>query len=113
MTGTVVLTDLNDKTVISVEVDNIENKRCFSYVDNDSNKCEISVYDDGLRLNKQGKDHSLVLNLRNDSYALIGTPEGEVKLDIKVVDFIEKNDILVMHYIVDEIEREIKVIYGS
>lgn len=104
---------LSDNTdyVDTVIVDSVDNKRCFSYTDNEKNKCNLTVYDTGICLIKECEDHLLELHLHNDSYAKITTQEGVVKLDAKVVDFLINDDILVMRYIIDDVERKIEINY--
>lgn len=113
MKVSVILTDLSNGSVDRVDVDNIENRQSFVYLDNDNNKCEINVYDDGICLYKIAYDYELELQLRHRSFAKIKSNEGVVEIDTKVVDFNQNNDILVMHYSIDEVERQIKIIYRS
>lgn len=113
MTISIILTDLSSGFVDKVDIDNVENRHRFSYIDNQDGKCQISIFDDGICLLKKAKDYELKLNLRSDCFAQIKTVEGVIKLDAKVVDFNENNGILVMRYLIDEIGREIKIIYRS
>lgn len=113
MTGSVILTDLSTNLIDKVDIQNIENRHSFDYLDNAGDACHVSIFDDGLNLTKKSKDHKLNLNLRRDCFAEIETAEGVIKLDAKVVDFNENNDILVMRYLIDNIEREIRIIYRS
>lgn len=96
-----------------VVVEDVENKRCFSYVDSQRNNCEICIYKDGLCFFKEYENHLLELHLREHEYAKITTSEGAVKIDAKVVDFLLNDDILVMRYVIDDIERKIEVNYRS
>jgi hypothetical protein len=94
-----------------VTIENIEDKNCFSYADNEGFLCEMCVYEDGLILFRQGKDHLLELHLKEEKYAKITSAEGSCKLDVKVVDFMIDSDILVLHYLIDDEERIIKIKY--
>ena len=109
----VILTDYSTNFVDKVEGIRINNKDLFEYIDNEDGLCQMKVLDDGLDFIRKCKDHYLHLSLNKDSYAIIGTAEGEIKIDTKIVDFSIKNDILVMRYIIDDVEREIKIIYRS
>lgn len=109
----IILTDLSSDFVDKVDIENVENRHNFSYIDNQDDMCEMSIFDDGLCLFKKTKDHELKLNLRTESFAEIVTAEGVIKLDAKVVDFNENNDILVMRYLIEENEREIRIEYRS
>ena len=96
-----------------VLVEKPQSKRCFSYIDNEKCNCEMCIYDEGICFFRESEDHLLELNLRKNKYAKITSQEGEIKLDAKVVDFIQNDDILVMRYIIEDQEREIRVIYRS
>ena len=112
MTLNITLSD-SEGYLDTVVVDDATNKRCFSYTDNEKNNCELCVYDDGICLFKECEDHILELHLHKNNYAKITTAEGVIKLDAKVVDFLLNDDILVMRYIIDEVERKIEVKYRS
>lgn len=112
MTLSITLTD-NDGYKDTVVVEDVDNKNCFSYVDNENNNCELCVYDSGLCLFKECEDHLLELHLHNSNYAKITTKEGVIKLDAKVVDFLANDDIVVMRYIIEDVERQIEVLYRS
>lgn len=113
MAISVILTDFTSNLVDTVNIENVKNNEDFSYFDNENNECHMSIFEDGLCLLKKCKDHNLELNLRNKAFAKISTLEGTIELDVKVVDFILQNGILVMRYIINEEMREIKVICRS
>ena len=111
MTAAVKLHNLSDGYIDEVIVENIDNKQCFTYIDNQMNNCEICIYDDGICLFRQCKDHLLELHLKDSAYAKITTEQGIVRIDIKVVDFHSNSDILLVHYLIDDEERAIEVKY--
>lgn len=111
MVVAVVLNNLSDGFSDEVIIDNVTDRRCFTYTDNDKNNCEMCIYDDGICFFKESADHVLELHLRDKQYAKITTCEGIVKFDVKVVDFSSNNDILVMRYIVNDEERIIEIKY--
>jgi len=92
-------------------VENLEERNCFSYIDNDGNPCRMNVYDDGICLLRKCPDHLLELHLREEGYALITTEEGSCKINVKMVDMVANGDILVLHYLVEDDERIIKIKY--
>lgn len=112
MTLSITLSD-NNGYIDTVIVEGVDNKRCFSYIDNDNNNCELCVYDDGICLFKECEDHLLELHLHNKNYAMVTTQEGVIELEAKVVDFLLNDDILVMRYIIDDEQRKIEVNYRS
>lgn len=111
MTVTVTLNNPEEDYSDVVIIENVENRRCFSYVDNEKCGCEMCVYDDGIRFFRQGRDHMLELHLCRQEYAKIITDEGIMRIDAKVVDFEANNDILVMRYIIEDVERIIEIRY--
>ena len=94
-----------------VDIHNIPDRKHFFYRDYDEAECEMSVFDDGICLYRKAADHSLELHLRSDNYAGISSEEGIIKIDVKVVDFQNNSDILVMRYLIDDEERTIKLEY--
>ena len=109
----ITLKDPSSNYIDTVVVNNIKNKDDFTYLDNENNVCNIRVYEDGLTLDKKGKDYNLYLCLMGEPYAQIQTCEGIVKFNTKVVDFLKNDDILVMHYSIDSDTREITIRYRS
>ena len=109
MVASVTLSNPSDNYQDTVIVKDIENKRCFTYTDNEGSICEMCIYDDGLCLFKQQNDYQLELHLDGNNYAKITTIEGSIKFDVKVVDFSVNSDILVMHYIVNDEARIIEI----
>ena len=111
MDASIVLRNPDDGYCDEVTVKDIEDKNCITYVDNDKCNCEVCVYDNGLCLFKQHRDYQLELHLDGNNYAKITTEEGSLKFDLKVIDFRVNNDILVMHYIVNDEARIIEIKY--
>lgn len=109
----IILTNISSNTVDESMAHNIDNKRCFSYVDSHLNKCQVNVTDDGICLYETAVDHSLVLNLNKDANAKIISKEGEINILLKIVDFIKKNDILLVRYQIEDETYELKIIYRS
>lgn len=111
MNATVTLYNPSQGYRDEVTVENIADKRCFTYSDNDQNQCELCIYDDGLCFFKEEKDHLLELHLKSDAYAKIITEEGTLKFNVKVVEFILNSDILIIRYLIDDEERIINIKY--
>ena len=111
MTALITLTNPLDNHKDEVIVEDIEDKRCFTYVDNEGAICEMCIYDEGICLFRQQNDYQLELHLDGNNYAKITTTEGSVNFDLKVVDFSVNSDILVMHYIVNDEARIIEIKY--
>ena len=109
MKAVISLSNLNDGYFEEVGVYDIEDQNHFTYFDNEKKSCRISIYDDGICFFKQNNDYLLELHLKDEAYVKIISDEGILKFDAKVVDFHKNNDILVMHYLVNEEERIIKI----
>ena len=111
MKVSVTLTDLSSKSEDKVIIDDVEDRNCFTYVDNQLCNCEFCIYEEGLCFFRQAEDHLLELHLRDENYAKIITEEGILKFDVKTVDFNLNGDILVMRYIVNDEEKIITIKY--
>jgi hypothetical protein len=111
MTAAVTLKDTGTGTSDEVLIENIEDRNCFTYTDNESCNCELCIYEDGLCLFRQCEDHLLELHLKDDAYASVTTEEGVLRFVAKIVDFQNYNDILVMRYIVNDEAKTIEIRY--
>lgn len=105
-----ILKDLAAKEVITDSFE-YQDRNHFSYIDQNNDEVKVDIYEDGIILLKKAKDYFLTLSLRNDSYALIESNEGKVEIDAKVVEFSKNNDILVMRYLIDDVNKEIVINY--
>jgi len=111
MTALITLESLNDNYHQESYAYNLDDKNCFTYLDEEKMNCEICVYDDGICLFRQCPDHLLELHLADKKYAKIYTDEGFLQFDVKVVDFKKNSDILLMRYILNDEERTITIKY--
>ncbi len=111
MNATISLSDPASGYRDEVFVEDIGSRNCFSYTDNVGSLCEMCVYEDGLCFFRQSEDHLLELHLKSSNYAKITAPEGVCKFDVKIVEFQNIGDILVMHYLIEGEHRIIEVKY--
>lgn len=109
----IVLIDLSNNTRLDSSACDVVDRNHFNYVDKDGLYCKVDIYETGICLFRKGDNYSLNLDLNEGRFAEISTAEGVLKLNAKVVDFSENNDILVMRYIIEGNEREIRIIYRS
>lgn len=105
----VILINNTDKSRDEVIVKDAKSKDSFTYYDNYNCLCKMKIFAEGIILIRQAKDHMLELNLCKKPYAKISSEEGIIQFDTKVVDFKQNNDILVMHYLIDEEDRIIEI----
>ncbi len=111
MTASVTLHNLSSDERDEVIAADIEERNCFTYIDNQNCACQFCVYDDGICFFRQAEDHLTELHLKDTGYAKITTEEGILRFDAKVVDFKLNDDILVMHYILNDEDRIIRIDY--
>ncbi len=105
------LTNKTDAYYDEVIVTYVEDRSAFSYIDNQGNPWRIEVSDQGIVLHKEAEDHLLELSLNGDNYAMITTAEGKGKINVKVLDFVNDSDILVIRYLISDEERKIEIKY--
>lgn len=106
----IILTNLNTDEVDKTDIES-DDRTHFTYIDNDKNMCEIVISNEDFLLQKKAKDYSLELCLKKVSYAKIISSEGELNLDIKIVDFLINDDVLLWRYQIDDEERQIEIVY--
>ena len=91
--------------------EDVDNRNCFTYFDSEGFMVELCLYEDGLCLFRQSEDHILELHLKDDCYAKITASEGIIRIEAKVIAFERNDDILEMHYLIDNDERVIEIKY--
>lgn len=89
MTINVVLKDLSTGFKDIVEVKDVKDRQCFEYIDNSGNNCKMQTYENGICFLRKCPDYILELYLKDEKYAKIISPDGEIKLDAKVVDLVK------------------------
>lgn len=100
----------------SINVENVDDSNCFSYVDSDNANNEMSIYDSGIDIIRECKTHKTILHLRTNekSFITIITDEGNILFDAKVLAFERNNDIITLVYRINEEEKQIVInINGS
>lgn len=112
MQATITLTNINEKTMDQVIVEDIKNKNDFSYLDNQNCVCHILVDKNDFVFFRKAQDHDLEIHVNNKkSYIMVSSSEGQLELNIKVIDFINFNDILEIRYVLDSEERLLSISY--
>ena len=112
MQATISLTNFNEKTMDQVIVEEIEDKNDFFYLDNQNCECHVIASKNSFSLIRKADDHALEIHAdRQNPFILVSSVEGELKLDIKVVDLFIFNDILEIRYILDSEERLLTISY--
>lgn len=107
------LRNINTNEIDTVYIEKPNNLRCFKYVDSYNCDCQMHIFDNELSFLRKSTDHELQLHFGKTNYAKIISNEGEISIDIKLVDFIVNDDIVVVRYIIENEEREIKIDYRS
>lgn len=111
MTVTVSLKNLNERTVDEVMIEEVKDNNNFSYLDNEGCICDVSVYNDGINITRHAQGYTLEIITHKENVIRITSSEGTLNLPIKVIDFISNNDILAMHYLLEDEERIVEIKY--
>lgn len=105
----IVLQDGRNRDVINVE--NIEDRNYFSYIDSDGGFNQVEVFEDGLMIVRKAKDHVTKLNFGKDSFVEVISKEGTLTFFIKVVEIYKNFDIISIDYRVNEDDKKIIIKY--
>ncbi len=103
--------DKQEKYKEVINIENVLDKKHFSYVDSDGSNNDIRVFNDGISVVRKDKDHTTYLILRDVSYIKVKTCEGCMKFSIKVVDLKINNDNICIGYCVNDSLKTIKINY--
>ena len=98
---------IEEKTAIR----NVNDRNDFSFVDAAGCACHVQIFENGIIFVRKAQDHMLELHAHGQKYVMICSPEGNFRIEMKVVEFIFNNDILVMRYQIDKDDREIEIRY--
>lgn len=112
MQATITLANINEKTMDQLIVEEVKNKNNFTYLDNQNCECQVIASKNSFTLIRKAEDHSLEIHIdKKKSYILVSSNEGQLELAIKVIDFINLNDILEIRYVLDSEERLLTISY--
>ena len=93
-------------------IDDVKNKNDFYYKDSFDAYNHILVEKDAVKIKRVSKEHSTFVCLNSDSgYINIASKEGEFRIDLKVVAFNIKDDIITIAYKLAEDTKEITIKY--
>ena len=105
----ITIEDREDSYKEIINIVDIEDKNCFSYVDSYNANNKLKVLSDGVIINRKIDTHDTYVVLRDDGYIKIKTDEGTLKFSLKVIDLIMKNDIISIVYCVNDSIKSIKI----
>ena len=111
MTVQVTLKNLNDYSADQVLIEEVKDRNHFSYLDNQNCVCEIDVFEDGINILRHGQGYDLQIVGHGENMVKVSSAEGIIQLPLKIVDFIRNNDILAMHYLLEDEERIVEIKY--
>ncbi len=109
VTAIVRLINLNEQSIDETVLEEVKDRRFFSYLDKQNCLCEVSIFDDGINIARHDDDHDTYIVTHGEQKIIVATAEGNIELPIKVVDFTFNNDILAMHYLLQEEERVVEI----
>ena len=96
-----------------INVDNIVNNKDFEYIDSYGANNHLLVFDNGIEIKRVCNSHNTLLHLmkNEDSYVIIDSIEGNVKISSKVLAFDINCDIISLVYLINSEQRKIIVKY--
>lgn len=100
--------DTNENEVCNVY--DVFDKSSFDFYDTTNCLNHISVFDNGVIIKRQDKDHITTLNLI-EGFAEIESNEGLLKFQIKILDLKNSNDRISMSYKINDITKQIIIEY--
>ena len=109
MNAKITIEDRENKYKEIINIDDLEDKNCFSYVDSYNAKNNLRVLSDGIIINRKVETHDTYVVLRDDGYIKIKTNEGTLKFSLKVIELIINNDIISIVYCVNDSIKSIKI----
>lgn len=94
------------------EVNNVigvENPKHFSYVDSYGINNDVRVFDDGITIFRQDRDHKTYVVLRDNPYIKIKSDDGSFSFSVKVLAFSINNDIISIGYCVSDCQKRVEI----
>lgn len=107
----IILEDKQEKYKEIINIENIDDKTHFSYVDSDGANNDVRIYDDGITIFREANTHKSYAILRNEPYIKIRTSEGDLKFLTKVLEFNKNNDNISIVYCLNDSTKSISIKY--
>lgn len=99
----------NYKEIINIE--DINDRDHFSYIDSDEANVDVRVFNDGISIFREAKTHKTYLILKENGYVKIRTSEGDLKFSIKTLEINKNNDNISIDYCVNDSLKSIRIYY--
>lgn len=107
----VIIEDKLEKYKEVINIEDIEDKNHFSYVDSDNAKVDIRVYEDGISVFRDAQTHKTYLILKDEAYIKVKTDEGDLKFSLKTLEKNINNDNISIVYCLSDSQKSISIKY--
>lgn len=109
MRAQVIIEDINENYKEVVNVDNIDDKKHFSYIDSYGVNNDVRVFNDGITIFRNDLDHKTYVVLRDKAYIKIKSNEGDISFSVKVLALCINNDIISIAYCVSDSQKRVEI----
>ncbi len=109
MRAQVTIENLSDDYKEIINVGTIENPKHFSYVDSDGINNDVRVFDDGISIFREDKDHKTYVVLRDRAYIKIRSNDGDFSFSVKILALCLNNDIISIVYCVSDSQIRVEI----
>lgn len=106
-----IIEDIEEKTKEVINIEDIDDRNHFSYIDSYGANNDIRIFDDGITIFRQADTHKSYVVLRNEPYIKIKSNEGDLKFLTKVLDLKVNNDNISIVYCVNDSQKSISIKY--
>ncbi len=107
----IILEDKQENYREVINVENVLDKKHFSYVDSYGALNDLRVFNDGITIYRKDEDHKTFVVLRNKSYINVKSSEGSIKFSVKILALNLNNDIISIGYCVSDYKKHIEIRY--
>ena len=107
----VILEDKEENYREVINVENVLDKKHFSYVDSYGATNNLRVFNDGITIFRLDEDHKTFVVLRKKSFIEVKTSEGSIKFSVKILALNLNNDIISIGYCVSDYKKHIEIRY--
>lgn len=105
----IILEDKEEKYKEIVNIENVLDKKHFSYVDSYDIVNDVRVFNDGITIFRKDTDHKTYVVLREKSYIKVISPEGTLKFSVKILALNLNNDIISIGYCVSDSQKRVEI----
>lgn len=109
MRAQIIIEDLSGDYKEIINAEGIENPKHFSYVDSYGIRNDLRVFDDGITIFREDRDHKTYVVLRDRAYIKIRSNDGDFSFSAKVLALCINNDIISIGYSVSDCQKRVEI----